>query len=113
MCVSGRAQLDVAEPRRERVAQEVSIEADWLSLRSTNASGTTAAITEMDRDNAIRVTGHDPERREYLLSLLVGDLDDWNVMFAAFDRAAVVDDSGDLFRGVCADDRDVVPGYFG
>src|SRR5690348_1436545 len=110
---AGDAQLNsVAEPGLEGIAQLVSVEADKLSLRTTDAAGEAAAVAEVNRHDTVRLARHDPKGRDNLLAVLVRDLDDGNVMLAAFDRAAVVGNARDCPGGVRTENGDVVPGNF-
>src|SRR5215203_3433307 len=100
------------KPWRIRSSNLVSVEAERLTGRSTSdASGQTATVAKMNRDDAIRLTRLDPKRHANRLSLLVNEINHRYVMFAAFYGAAVID-VAKLSRGPRTDDCDVVPGDF-
>src|SRR5215217_2068485 len=95
-----------------RSSNLVSVEAERLTCRSTSdASGQTATVAKMDRDDAIRLTRLDPKRRTERLSLLVNEINHRHVMLTAFYGAAVID-VAKLSRRFRADDCDVVPRDF-
>src|SRR6185295_6132015 len=103
-------------PRFKRRAELVSIKADNVARRAIVSaavtSGTRPAVTEMNRNDSIRLTRHDPEWRANGLSLLVGDVNARHVMLATLHGAADAICTSDLLSGVWTDDRDVVPRYF-
>ena len=103
------------EPRLVRRAKLVSVEAyrrlDALNVK-VSGCGKPASVTQMDRDDVIRLTRHHPERRAHRASLLSEDLDYLNVMFSALDRVFLRRARGDRLGRSWTDERNVVPRYF-